>query len=90
MILKTAKGGDIMLFVTLVRLRKKLSKADMERIKAGIKESKMYFTLGRYDIVVVSECPDEKSHMKVAIQLGDLGSSESMVAVSAEEAEKLL
>ena len=79
-----------MLFITLVKLRKKLSKADMERMKAGMKESKMYFTLGRYDAVIVSECPDEKAHMKIAMQFGDLGSSESMVAVSAEEAEKML
>ena len=90
MMLKPVKGGDVVLFVTLVRLRKKISKADMERMKVGLKESKVYFTLGRYDIVVVSECPDEKAHMKVAMQLGDLGCSESMVAVSAEEAEKLL
>jgi uncharacterized protein with GYD domain len=78
------------LFVTLVKLRKKPSKADMERMKAGLKESKIYFTLGRYDAVIISECPDEKAHMKTAMQFVDLGSSESMVAVPAEEAEKLL
>ena len=50
----------------------------------------MYLTLGRYDAVLVSDCPDEKAHMKVAMQFGDLASSESMVAVPIEEAEKLL
>ena len=87
-----------MLFITLIKLRRKLSKADMERIKAGMKEWEkgeaktvgMYFTLGRYDAVLVSDCPDEKSHMKVAMQFGDLASSESMVAVPVEEAEKLI
>lgn len=70
----------------------------MDRIKAGMKEWEkaeaktvgMYFTLGRYDAVLVSDCPDEKSHMKVAMQFGDLASSESMVAVPVEEAEKLI
>jgi len=87
-----------MLFITLVRLRKKLSKADMERIKAGLKASEkvggktlgMYFTLGRYDAALISDCPDEKTHMKIALQFGDLASSETMVAIPAEEAEKLL
>lgn len=87
-----------MLFVTLVRLRKKLSKADIERVKAGLKASEksgaktlgMYFTLGRYDVVLVSDCPDEKAHMKIAMQFGDLAISESMVAVPVEEAEKLI
>jgi uncharacterized protein with GYD domain len=86
------------LFVTLVKLRKKLSKTDVDRIKAGLKMSEkigaktlgMYFTLGRYDAVLVSDCSDEKAHMKIAMQFGDLASSESMVAVRVEEAEKLM
>jgi uncharacterized protein with GYD domain len=87
-----------MLFVTLIKLRKKLSKADLEKVKAGLKATEkvgaktvgMYFTLGRYDVVLVSECPNEKAHMKVSMQFGDLAHSESMVAVTAEEAEKLV
>ena len=87
-----------MFFVTLVKLRRSLSKADLERVKAGLKTSEkfgakilgMYFTLGRYDVVLLSECPDEKAHMKISMQFGDLASSESMVAVPAEEAEKLI
>ena len=87
-----------MLFVTLIKLRKKLSKADIERVEKGMKESEkigaktigMYFTLGRYDMVMVSDCPDEKVHMNIAMQYGDLAISESMVAVPAEEATKLI
>ncbi|MCW3975319.1 MAG: GYD domain-containing protein [Candidatus Bathyarchaeota archaeon] len=87
-----------MLFITLIRLRKKFSKADMERVKNGLKESEkigskilsMYFTLGRYDCVIVSDCPDEKTHMKISMEFGDLASSETMVAIPAEEAEKLM
>ena len=70
----------------------------MERVKIGLKESEkigskilsMYFTLGRYDCVIVSDCPDEKVHMKIAMQFGDLAISESMVAVPAEEATTLI
>jgi uncharacterized protein with GYD domain len=82
-----------MLFITLVKFRKKLSKADIEGIKAGLKGANTlasYFTLGRYDAVFVNDCPDEKSHMKVAMQFCDLASSETMVAITAEEAEKLV
>ena len=87
-----------MFFVTLVKLRRSLSKADLERVNAGLKAGEkfgakvlgMYFTLGRYDVVLLSECPDEKAHMKISMQFGDLASSESMVAVPADEAEKLI
>ena len=82
-----------MLFITLVKMRKKLTKADLEGIKAGLKGAKtlaMYFTLGRYDAVLINDCPDEKAHMKVALQFGDLASSETMVAIPVEEAEKLI
>jgi len=87
-----------LLFITLVKLRRYITKDDMERVKAGLKESEkagvktlsMYFTLGRYDAVLVSDCPDEKTHMKMAMQFGDLASSESLVAIQVEEVEKLL
>jgi uncharacterized protein with GYD domain len=82
-----------MLFITLVKFRKKLTKADMEGIKAGLKETNTiasYFTLGRYDAIFVNDCPDEKSHMKVAMQFYDLASSETMAAITAEEAEALI
>ncbi|MCW4032596.1 MAG: GYD domain-containing protein [Candidatus Bathyarchaeota archaeon] len=87
-----------MLFITLVKLRRYITKDDMDRVKAGLKESEkagaktlsMYFTLGRYDVVLVSDCPDEKTHMKMAMQFGDLASSESLVAIQVEEVEKLL
>jgi uncharacterized protein with GYD domain len=70
-----SKEAILCFFVTLVKLRRKPSKVDMERMKAGLKESKIYFTLGRYDALIISECPDEKAHMKTAMQFVDLGSS---------------
>lgn len=88
-----------MLFVTLIRFRRKPTKADLERtnkelqsaaVKAGSKIISFYWTLGRYDAVLISECPDEKTHMKIAIQFGDLVSTESMVAIPRAEAEKLV
>lgn len=87
-----------MLFVTLVKMRRYVTKDDMERVNEGLKKSEktgakilsMYFTLGRYDVVLVSDCPNEKIHMKMALQFGDLATSESMVAIPMEEFEKLL
>jgi len=39
---------------------------------------------------MINDCPDEKAHMKVAMQFMDLASSETMVAITAEDTEKLV
>ena len=51
---------------------------------------RMYWTLGRYDAVVVLEAPTEKDAMKVFLPWQDIISTETMVAVPREEAIKLL
>ncbi len=87
-----------MLFITLCRFRKKPTKetiAEAQRLfeeaaREGGKILGVYWVLGRYDVVVISECPDEKTHMKIAIKFGDIVSTESLVAVPSEEAVKLL
>ncbi len=87
-----------MLFVTLVKFRRKPTKADLEKTKKMLSESAkaggkilaFYWTLGRYDAVLISDCPDEKAHMKMAIQFGDLCGTESLVAIPREEAEKFV
>jgi len=87
-----------MLFITLCRFRKKPTKEMMveaqrlfeEAAKEGVKILGIYWVLGRYDVVLISECPDEKTHMKMAIRFGDIVSTESLVAVRSEEAVKLL
>jgi uncharacterized protein with GYD domain len=87
-----------MIFITLVRFRKKATKAvvaEMSRLlEQGIKEGgKMlgqYLTLGRYDMIVISEAKDEATYMKWMIRAGDLLSTETLVAVPREEALKLI
>lgn len=86
-----------MLFITLGRFRRKPTKqmlAEMQKLfEQGAKEGKIlgfYFTLGRYDGVVISESPDEKAHMKHMLRFAELVSTETLVAVPAEEASKLV
>lgn len=68
--------------------------AEMQKLfEHDAKEGKalgFYWTLGRYDGVVISESPDEKTHMKHMLGFADLISSETLVAVPAEEASKLV
>lgn len=87
-----------MLFTSLVKLRKKPTKEMLaetqklqeEAAKEGHKILGMYWTLGRYDAVILSESPDEKAAMKAAIKFAEVASSETLVAVPAEEAQKLV
>jgi uncharacterized protein with GYD domain len=50
----------------------------------------MYWTLGRYDTVLIMEGKDEKEAMKGLLPWGDMLSTETLVAVRREEAAKLL
>lgn len=91
-----------MIFVSLARFRKKPTKemtddpstqteaVKKEMAKEGIKFLNWYWTLGRYDAVVIAEAPDEKTFMKAMIGLNDFVATETMVAVPREEAIKLV
>ena len=88
-----------MLFITLVKFRKKptkemitqnLSFLEMETKKEGVKNIATYWTIGRYDAVVITDSPNEKAHMKSVMRRGDFLSTESLVAIPAEEARKLV
>ncbi len=57
--------------------------------KEGVKSLGTYYTLGRYDAVGIIEAPDEKTALKLAMRRGFL-TSETLVAVPAEEARKLV
>ena len=87
-----------MIFVNLGRFRKKPAK-DMtdeagrlvkQMATEGIKVLSWYWTLGRYDTLVIAEAPDEKAFMKAMLRLGDIVATETMVAVTREEAVKLV
>ncbi len=86
-----------MIFITLTKWKQAPTKEiidqatktfeDME--KQGIK-MRVYWTLGRYDAVAITEAPTEKDAMKALLRFVGLVDIETMVAVPREEAIKLL
>jgi len=85
-----------MIFITLNRLRGKAAKEDIERTnkilasEPKVKVLAFYWTLGRYDTVLIVEAPNEKTVMKMLLQAGEFAATETMVAIPREEAIKLL
>ena len=87
-----------MIFITLARWKKKSTK-DMvaqssklfeQLTKEGNKILGAYWTLGRYDAILITEGKDEKTAMKNIMRFGEMLSTETLVAVRREEALKLL
>ncbi len=83
-----------MWFVTLIKNGQPPTKENamqvQEKMKTaeswGVKFHQAFFTLGPYDAVQLSEAPDEKTALRVALLFSDLGgSSVSMPAVAMEE-----
>ena len=87
-----------MIFVNLGKFRKKPSKetaGDATKLveefrKKGINVLNWYWTLGRYDAVVVFEALSEKEAMKMSIEISDWVKTETLVAIPREEAVKLI
>jgi len=85
-----------MIFVILTKSRGKITKEIIEKSnkvlggEPGVKVLGFYWTLGRYDSVLIVEAPDEKTAMKMLLQVGDQIATETLVAVPREEAIKLL
>jgi len=86
------------IFITLSKFRKKPTKemtAEVTKIvqsmaEKGVRILGFYWTLGRYDTVVIMEAPNEKSAMKANMMVGDIVSTETMVGIPREEAIKLV
>jgi len=84
-----------MIFVSLNRFRGKATKEEIERTnkilasEPKVKVLAFYWTLGRYDSILIVEAPNEKTVMKMLVQAGDYAATETMVAVPREEAIKL-
>jgi len=83
-----------MWFVTLVKNTRAPAKEDamtmQEHMKTaeswGVKFHQGFFTLGPYDAVWITECPDEKVALRVAMLFSSMGGhSVSMPAISSEE-----
>jgi len=87
-----------MIFITLARFKAKVTKESVAQssklvermVKEGGKVLGMYWTLGRYDAVLIMEAKDEKAAMGVLLRWGDIVSTETLVAVTREEALKLV
>jgi uncharacterized protein with GYD domain len=86
-----------MRFIALVKFKKKPKdfvsenlKMIEEETKKGIKYLSINWTLGRYDAVAMFEAPNEKEAMQLAIRRADFLDMETMVAIPAEEARKLI
>ena len=87
-----------MYFVALVKFRVKPTQeiiAENLKLQAkeegeGVKVHEIYWTLGRYDAVVISEAPDEKAIMKTALRREANMSFETLTAIPAVEARKLV
>ena len=87
-----------MIFITLWRFRHKATK-DMLAVsvkladqlpKEGINIISNYWTLGSCDLVTVAEAKDEIAFMKALLRYGDIFSTETFVALSREDALKLV
>jgi uncharacterized protein with GYD domain len=87
-----------LIFVSLGKLRKKPEKAlageATEKVeefkKRGVRILNWYWTLGRYDTVVVFEAENEKEAMKFAIDVAEFVSTETLVAIPRQEAINML
>jgi uncharacterized protein with GYD domain len=85
-----------MWFVTLLKFRKKLTKADLAEedklealfAKKGLKVHNDFYTLGRFDNVMVVEAPDAKTVMDFYLAQTHLVGTETLTAVSKKEARK--
>lgn len=82
-----------MLFIALAKFKTNLTKEIVELnikdilddVKEQVKYHGIYWTLGRYDTVVLFEAPDEKTAMNVALKRLDRMDIETLVAVPADE-----
>lgn len=81
-----------MLFIALVKFRRSLSRdvvaqnlKDIESdTKGQIKYTGIWWTLGRYDTVVMFDAPDEKAAMNMVLKRIDRMDIEMLVAVPAD------
>jgi len=58
--------------------------------KKGVNMLNWYWTLGRYDTVVVFEAASEKEAMKLSIEISEWVTTETLVAIPRQDAVKLL
>jgi uncharacterized protein with GYD domain len=82
-----------MLFIGMAKFKQSLSKEVVEQnlrdietdMKGQVKYLGIYWTLGRYDTVVIFEAPDEKTAMHVVLKRADRMDIEVMPAIPASD-----
>ena len=85
-----------MIFIALIKFRRKakdvaeFGKKLMQNLPEGVKILGSYWTLGRFDAVWIYEAPNEKVAMQLGIESGELMQTQTLVAVSRDDALKLL
>lgn len=81
-----------MLFIMLVKFKDQLTKENVEKhlkdveedAKGEVKYKGIYWTLGRYDTVVMFEAPNEKIAINMVLRRADRMEVETLVAVPAD------
>ena len=85
-----------MFFIALIKFRKKardvveIGKSVMQNLPEGVKIIGSYWTLGKYDAVWIYEAPNEKVAIKLGLDAGEAMQTQTLVAISRDEALKLL
>jgi len=86
-----------MYFITLAKLRGAIDEAFSKKTEqftknppAGVKIHNVFYTLGRYDIVIFYEAPSEKDAMIAGMTFVDKAATETLVAIPLEEGRKFL
>jgi len=87
-----------MIFITLWTFRLKATK-DMLAVsvklseqlpKEGINILCNYWTLGKCDLITIAEAKNETAYLKALLQYGDVFSTETLLALTREDAIKLV
>lgn len=85
-----------MIFIALIKFKKKarevveFGKKVMENLPEGVKIIDTYWSLGRYDAVWIYEAPNEKVAVQLGIDAAEAMTTETLVAISREDALQLL
>ncbi len=85
-----------MFFIALIKFKKKardvveIGKKVMQNLPEGVKILSTYWTLGEYDAVWIYEAPNEKVAVKLGIEAGEAMQTQTLVAITRDEAMKLL
>ena len=86
-----------MFFIVLAKMRgemtpefRKINENAMKNPPPGVKIHNVFWTLGKYDFVIIYEAPSEKDAMKMGAAWAKFVESQTLTAIPQEEAQKLI